>query len=389
MPAPPGLATKELIFPAPLSYPALNSSPSVPLHRPLTQNSTTGASTKTKVLRRLSMVPKKAKSLPPPPVPHPRISPPPTLFGSRRQSRLSQSTPRITPSMFEPQLGPPSSFAHRRSRSAQDTLTNPRPNSDGQPMPRSRSNPHFDPNPSLGGSALSIAPGQTHASVDSFPGAAAGSLHSLNRVFWQTRAPILRVFVPCSVLDDATLHACMVQLTAAELDKHLAPGDLVINFGYVPEQAGGAEEDVGWMIFDGERLMPLTSRIPIYNPTFTLPSPFYYSHVLAPTQNPRFVLTIPRRRTQPPMFNHGRVISTVASVMSPTGCVRVNMTAWMAKIDGLRWGGEWILEAEGTKEGKAYLEASITSADVGAEQEWELVREKSGRGRVWLRRVLL
>lgn len=219
--------------------------------------------------------------------------------------------------------------------------------------------------------------------------AAASSLHSLSRVWWQARAPILRVFVPCSVLDEATLHACLVQLTAAELHKHLAPGDLVINFGYVPEHAEGTEEDVGWMIYDGERLMPLTHRIPVYNPTFALPSPFYYSHVLPPTTNPRFLLTIPRRRTQVASFSHGRMTSTVASVMSPTGRVRVNLTAWMARIEGVRWGSDWILEAEGTKEGKAFLETAIASADVGGDQEWELIREKSGRGRIWLRRALL
>ena len=386
---PPGLATKELIFPAPLSYPALNPSPPVPLHRPLTQSATTNSPTKPKTLRRLSVVRKKADSLPPPP--SPRISPPPTLFGSRRLSRLSQSTPKVAPSTFEAQHTPPSSFAHRRSHSAYDSLAGPRP-LDGQFMPRSRSTPQVEttPSASLGGSTHSIAPAQQYASVDSLSSAAAASsLHSLNRVWWQARAPILRVFVPCSTLDEATLHACMVQLTAAELHKHLAPGDLVINFGYVPEQAEGAEEDVGWMIYDGERLMPLTHRIPVYNPTFALPSPFYYSHVLPPTTNPRFMLTIPRRRTQAPVFTHGRMISTVASVMSPTGRVRVNLTAWMARIEGVRWGSEWMLEAEGTKEGKAFLEAAIASADVGGDQEWELVREKSGRGRIWLRRALL
>jgi len=36
-------------------------------------------------------------------------------------------------------------------------------------------------------------------------------------------------------------------------------------------------------------LMSLTHRIPVYNPTFTLLSPFYYSHVLPPTTNPRLL----------------------------------------------------------------------------------------------------
>ena len=386
--ASPGSATKELNFPAPLSYLSVNPSP-LPLHRPLTQSATTNAPTRSKTLRRLSIVPKKTNSPPPPPAP--RISPPPTLFGSRRLSRLSQSTPKVIPSALEIQLTPPSSFAHRRSHSAYDMLVGPKP-LDGQLRTRSCSSPQAEtpPSASLGGSSHSIAPVQQHPSVDSLSGAAAASsLHSLNRVWWQARAPILRVFVPCSVLDEATLHACMVQLTAAELHKHLAPGDLVINFGYVPEQAEDAEEDVGWMIYDGERLMVLTNRIPVYNPTFALPSPFYYSHVLPPTTNPHFVLTIPRRRTQAPVFTHGRMMSTVPSVMSPTGRVRVNLTVWMARIEGVRWGSDWVLEAEGTKEGKAFLEAAIASADVGGDQEWELIREKSGRGRIWLRRALL
>ena len=379
--SPPGLATKELNFPAPLSYPSLNHSPPLPLYQPLTQSATTNPPTKPKALRRLSIVPKKGDSPPPPPAP--RISPPPTLFGSRRLSRLSQSTPKVAPSALGIQLNPPSSFAHRRSHSAYDTLA-------GQSHSYSSTQAETTPNASRGGSSYSIAPAQQHSSVDSLSSAAAASsLHSLSRVWWQARAPILRVFVPCSVLDEATLHACLVQLTAAELHKHLAPGDLVINFGYVPDQPEGAEEDVGWMIYDGERLMPLTHRIPVYNPTFALPSPFYYSHVLPPTTNPRFLLTIPRRRTQAPTFSHGRMTSTVASVMSPTGRVRVNLTAWMARIEGVRWGSDWILEAEGTKEGKAFLETALASADVGGDQEWELIREKSGRGRIWLRRALL
>lgn len=70
---------------------------------------------------------------------------------------------------------------------------------------------------------------------------------------------------------------------------------------------------------------------------------------------------------------------------------------------GCGWRGEWILEGEGTKEGKDKLVRWLEGAEryvgkgkgkrramdegEGGEEEckWELVRERSGAGRVWLK----
>jgi len=59
----------------------------------------------------------------------------------------------------------------------------------------------------------------------------AGDIHSLSQVFRLTRAPIFRVFVPCTQLNDAILRTCMAQLYAASLVPQLRAGDLVCNHG--------------------------------------------------------------------------------------------------------------------------------------------------------------
>ena len=48
------------------------------------------------------------------------------------------------------------------------------------------------------------------------------------------------------------------------------------------------------------------------------------------------------------------------------------------------WFGEWILEGEGTREGKQVLLDALSGCDMGV-REWELVREKSGGGKLWLK----
>ena len=56
---------------------------------------------------------------------------------------------------------------------------------------------------------------------------------------------------------------------------------------------------------------------------------------------------------------------------------------------GRGWCGEWVLEAPGTREGRAALLDALAGAPVGPGLRrrglWEVVREKSGVGRLWLR----
>jgi len=53
---------------------------------------------------------------------------------------------------------------------------------------------------------------------------------------------------------------------------------------------------------------------------------------------------------------------------------------------GIGWEGEWVLEGDGTKEGKEMLLSCLRRDEKTTDlMEWELVRDRCGRGKVWLR----
>jgi hypothetical protein len=269
----------------------------------------------------------------------------------------------------------------------------------------------------LSGSPSTQFPNQ---SFDAFP--PSGDIHALSQAFRLTRAPIFRVFVPCPQLNPVVMRACMSQLHAASLVPHLRAGDLVCNLGYVPEVGDDGEPIAGegdcrgWMVFSGHDLLPLTTKVPIpvRDPTFILNSPHYFSHVLSDGENPRYELVIPltpdsvpatyalvrtsREISVPPQTNtsnanakgkKGQEPQPEPTGPKPTIKHKVSTFVWLARIECSRWGDEWILEAEGTKEGRMYLEGVIQEAKEGSgiERVWELVREKTGRGKVYVRKV--
>jgi hypothetical protein len=215
------------------------------------------------------------------------------------------------------------------------------------------------------------------------------------------------VFVPCTQLNDAILRTCVAQLYAADLIPQLRAGDLVCNMGYVPDTAaddlsnGGSDNGDcrGWMIYSGHDLRPLTTRtaLPVRDPTFVLNSPHYYSHVLLAGENPRFELSIPivpLERSQAPQFSLIRVTETVKMPVKKTGESpetskkhKISKFIWLARVECARWGTEWLIEAEGTKEGRAYIEHALEDSKNGLEREWELLREKTGRGRVYIKKL--
>lgn len=232
-------------------------------------------------------------------------------------------------------------------------------------------------------------------------------IHSLSLAFRQSRAPIFRVFVPCSQITPRILQECMKQLHAASLVPHLRAGDLVCNLGYVPDTSddasnGGAAEGEsgdcrGWMVSDGVGLHPLSTKhaIPVRDPTFVLTSPHYYSHVLLAGENPRFCMAIPLlpEPRSPPVWNLLRVTSSVAaSTKKSAGGAespkkhKVVRFIWVVRVECARWGQEWFIEVEGTKEGREYLEHVLMQTRNGIEHEWELVREKTGKGTVYIRK---
>lgn len=91
-----------------------------------------------------------------------------------------------------------------------------------------------------------------------------------------------------------------------------------------------------------------------------------------------------------------KTATRVPSPRSPGGWAMVKKYTWIARarvgmgftgLDdelGEGWRGEWVLEAEGTPEGRQTLVDCISGL-AGEIFVWELAREKSGGGRIWLR----
>ncbi|KAJ7593333.1 hypothetical protein C8J56DRAFT_930845 [Mycena floridula] len=283
----------------------------------------------------------------------------------------------------------------------------------------------------------------------SYHPAATQSPHELRLATSRVRAPILRVFVPCSSLSETpdgsgdstgSIQQCEDQLVEVGLWEHLSIGDIVCNLGYVPPRPGAisagdsddeaeghgikrasirAAESQKWLIFNGEILVPFcptVDRVPHDDP-LSLPSPFFYQHILSlssplsssffqrqrsAAMHPKLVLTrlppslVHNRREEP----HMSLVNYPFKVQSPHsrgGLATVRKWVWIARFwvvnnstgfdttaMGVGWEGEWILEGEGTKEGKQTLLACLRGpGDQG--NEWEFIREKSGGGRIWIK----
>ena len=104
-----------------------------------------------------------------------------------------------------------------------------------------------------------------------------------------------------------------------------------------------------------------------------------------------------------------QLLSTkVPSPPSPSGIAVAKKYMWTATVERKRcewnddrceedggmgdgWYGNWVLEAEGTPEGRQMLLDWLGGGYVGPPREWELVRERSGvgkkekKGTIWLK----
>ncbi|KIM67555.1 hypothetical protein SCLCIDRAFT_1210207 [Scleroderma citrinum Foug A] len=234
------------------------------------------------------------------------------------------------------------------------------------------------------------------------------SPHDLFAATSRIRAPVLHVFVPCSALTPEVVTACEEQLIEADLWQHLSTGDIVCNLGYVPPPTDeGTERNRGedkadtritWLLFNGQALRPFTPPAPppLSDP-LSLPSPFYYTHLLRAQACPQFAFAPPGGGSVPEL-TLVRTTCRVSSPRTPGGWATARKYMWVARArvgmgfvdvdDGLGegWRGEWVLEADGTQEGRQTLIDCLSGAS-GDVFVWEMIREKSCGGRIWLRLI--
>lgn len=355
---------------------------------------------------RHSLLPGRMKVPPPPPLPEPK-----SLEVYARSWRRTVA-PTRTPSDDEESLKPPPS---RRFLGTNHSSESSLGSSPSRASARSTS--------------VSFNDSRSRTHMTSESSQPTNTPHDLFMATSRTRAPILRVFVPCAVMEDNALVACEEQLVRFGLWDHLSVGDLVCNLGFVPpvedeEQSNGGPEPVNaaagetrkWLIFDGDKLSVYSpGTVPPISTPLCLPSPLYYVHIHPPFSNPRFVFSLPHHH-QPhsdmpphmyqPRFELLRLTLIVPSPASRFGRARVKRHQWIVTLRSGPFFGfgdmgekfeeeemgdgwkveEWVLQAEGTKEGQDALVDALRGGP-GTEREWEVVREKSGGGRLWLKFV--
>ncbi|KAK7033227.1 MIF4G/MA4-domain-containing protein [Favolaschia claudopus] len=235
------------------------------------------------------------------------------------------------------------------------------------------------------------------------------SLHDLSLATSRIRAPILRVYVPCSNMDlsddSDSIALCEDQLYDSGLWAHLSTGDIVCNLGYVPPHTddrtssdGSLESRLGsehsrqnrgkWLIFNGDSLVPFSppDSLPLRS-VFILPSPRYYTHIMSPHHDPVFTFRCFPPCDDVPQFTLGSLLTTVRSPHSPTGYAQVKKPMWTARVykqiaqdeeAGLGWQGEWVLEGEGTREGQRVLLDCLRGVR-GPLRQWQLPSRKELR----------
>ncbi|KZO91585.1 hypothetical protein CALVIDRAFT_568148 [Calocera viscosa TUFC12733] len=363
-----------------------------------------------------------SKLPPPPPNPVPAAlsyyRQPPLSAPPQRKPSFSRSLDSFVAGPTFPGLPP---FGH----SASNSISYPPPGSSAQSWPRSSPSPPFTtpspPSPTGSGSdysppstsQITLPPMLPHSQSWASHGLPPiTSPHDLHLACLPTRAPIVRVFVPCTTLSSSALFACEGQLVTSGLWNFLRQGDVVCNLGYIPltgskspsPESSSSEfpadptqmdDDAprGWLLFTGASLVPYfpPSPPPLSSP-LSLTTPTYYTHLSASA--PRFLLTLPAKPIDPPTLQ-----PSILALPAPHLGANVKIQVWRARITvpadmvvypddsmqgtriGAGWAGEWVVESDGTKEG---LNA-LMDAEEGGQRVWEVVKARSRPGRVWLR----
>jgi hypothetical protein len=182
---------------------------------------------------------------------------------------------------------------------------------------------------------------------------------------------------------------------------------VICNLGYVPDELEEESSTAEWLVFNGKHIVPLVPSSVRKPQASELPSPFYYADILP--YNPIVALTLPPYSLTNGSASPGNrarlphltllLSSTPLHSEQPGSVLRVKKYTWLTSIFvstasclgnkiGEGWAGEWILEAEGTKECKVCLEGALRGEKIGVEDPqliWEVIRERSGDGKLWLR----
>ena len=255
------------------------------------------------------------------------------------------------------------------------------------------------------------------------------------------------MFVPCSELNDITIAACEDQLSDAGLWDHLSVGDIVCNLGYMPPPPppppecdfleepvtepsspgdGSATDDTVWLVYDGFGLVQYSPAVepPPLKDALTLVTPYYYSHILPNSAHPFFTLDLHTRLSRirefanpfrgntfpppvPPKYELIPMLTKVRSPQSPGGYATVKRYKWIVTIKGIKatvsgdtevgsgWlTDEWVLEVDGTLEGRRMLDSLLSAVDAHVKTEWargdlvwEVDRQRSSTRKTWLRYV--
>ncbi|KAG2111368.1 hypothetical protein BD769DRAFT_1493886 [Suillus cothurnatus] len=339
---------RELTFPAPLSF------------RSFTQVMTSnGGGPQLSIFG--------GRNPPPPPLSEPRS----LKYYDARWRRTISGTPTQAPAL----LG---TYANNRNFMSEDDIrksvmrTHRRTGSSG--MSSTSSSASVSPSP----------PFSYRRAQDAF-GLSTGSPHELHTATSRTRAPVLRVFVPCTDLIPAAITSCEQQLIDNGLWEHLSIGDIVCNFGYVPaapesDEISSQESDRSalrnsWLLYNGYSLVPFVPPAP--PPVDGPPQPsvtaiLFTYHAFA--RSPPILICAPRWRWVPELNlvqqqnASGRRSPAEDGLQRRSTCgSRVHVSGWallMSTMDSAK-GGE--ARARGDKR--------------------FFVREKSGGGRLWLKLV--
>ncbi|WOO82103.1 uncharacterized protein LOC62_04G005605 [Vanrija pseudolonga] len=219
--------------------------------------------------------------------------------------------------------------------------------------------------------------------------------------FMPGRAPILRVFIPVSdrvprwpSAEGAA--ASWRELEKCGADKRMKLGDLVVNTAL--HKPTNTEHVLVYVPFVAHKLVPLeyvhspTGHLPRYLDAFAV-SPVYYDPFLPAPQ----ILYLDFAPYAQQAMNSLRLAYDRRDVTVASGA-RLSAKRYL-HVAGLEirpgdrvaadWQGMVTLEAEGTAEGKAEMEARFGRGDPtrAVMGPWEVVRERSLLGSLWLRLV--